>query len=45
MENNHLVVFNELHDQLMNYPRDTLWDKYLKIIVSEQLRKIEYSEY
>lgn len=44
MENNHLVVFNELHDQLMNYPRDTLWDTYLKIIVSEQLRKIEYSD-
>ena len=44
MKNKHLVVFNELHDQLLNYPRDTLWDKYLNIIVSEQLRKIEYSD-
>ena len=38
------MVFNELHNQLLNYPRDTLWDKYLNIIVSEQLRKIEYSD-
>lgn len=44
MKNNHLVVFNELHKQLLNYPRDTLWNTYLKIIVSEQLRKIEYSD-
>ena len=44
MKNNYLVVFSELHDQLLNYPRDTLWDKYLNIIVSEQLRKIEYSD-
>ena len=44
MKNNHLAVFSELHDQLLNYPRDTLWDTYLKIIVSEQLRKIEYSD-
>lgn len=44
MKNNHLEVFNELHNQLLNYPRDTLWDTYLKIIVSEQLRKIEYSD-
>lgn len=44
MKNNHLAVFSELHDQLLNYPRDTLWDKYLKIIVSEQIKKIGYSE-
>ena len=44
MKNNHLKVFNELHDQLLNYPRDTLWDKYLQIIVNEQLRKLKYSE-
>lgn len=44
MENKCLVVFSELHDQLLNYPRDTLWDKYLKIIVSEQIKKIGYSE-
>ena len=44
MKNKHLVVFSELHDQLLNYPRDTLWDKYLQIIVNEQLRKIEYSD-
>lgn len=44
MKNKHLTVFNELHDQLLNYPRDTLWDKYLQIIVNEQLRKIEYSD-
>ena len=44
MKNNHLTVFNELNDQLLNYPRDTLWDKYLQIIVNEQLRKIEYSD-
>lgn len=44
MKNNHLAVFSELHDQLLNYPRDTLWNKYLSIIVSEQLRKIEYSD-
>ena len=44
MKNKHLVVFSELHDQLLNYPRDTLWDKYLQIIVNEQLKKIEYSD-
>lgn len=44
MKNNHLIVFNELHDQLLNYPRDTLWDKYLQIIVNEQLKKLKYSE-
>lgn len=44
MKNKHLTVFNELNDQLLNYPRDTLWDKYLQIIVNEQLRKIEYSD-
>ncbi|MGM8885629.1 hypothetical protein ACS8FD_06775 [Psychrobacter sp. 1U2] len=44
MKNNHLEVFNELHNQLLNYPRDTLWNTYLKTIVSEQLRKIEYSD-
>lgn len=44
MKNNHLVVFNELHDQLLNYPRDTLWDKYLQVIVNEQIKKINYSE-
>ena len=44
MKNKHLIVFSELHDQLLNYPRDTLWDKYLQIIVNEQLRKIEYSD-
>lgn len=44
MKNKHLTVFNELNDQLLNYPRDTLWDNYLQIIVNEQLRKIEYSD-
>ena len=44
MKNKHLTVFNELQEQLLNYPRDTLWDKYLQIIVNEQLRKIEYSD-
>ncbi|MBO1531474.1 hypothetical protein J3492_09660 [Psychrobacter sp. F1192] len=44
MKNNHLIVFNELYNQLLNYPRDTLWNTYLKTIVSEQLRKIEYSD-
>ncbi|MBP2280631.1 hypothetical protein H4W00_001444 [Psychrobacter sp. PL19] len=44
MKNKHLIVLNELKDQLLNYPRDTLWDKYLQIIVNEQLRKIEYSD-
>ena len=33
-----------MHDQLLNYPSDTLWDKYLQIIVNEQLKKIEYSD-
>ncbi|MER2164703.1 MAG: hypothetical protein ABS921_11300, partial [Psychrobacter alimentarius] len=44
MKNKHLIVFGELHDQLLNYPRDTLWDKYLQIIVNEQLRKLKYSD-
>ncbi len=44
MKNKHLEVFNELHSQLLNYPRDTLWDKYLQIIVSEQIKKIGYSD-
>ena len=44
MKNKYLKVFSELNDQLLNYPRDTLWDKYLQIIVNEQLRKIEYSD-
>lgn len=44
MENKHLTVFNELQEQLLNYPRDTLWDKYLQIIVNEQLRKLKYSD-
>lgn len=44
MKNKHLIVFSELQEQLLNYPRDTLWDKYLQIIVNEQLRKLKYSE-
>lgn len=44
MKNNYLEVFNVLHNQLLNYPRDTLWDKYLHIIVSGQIKKIGYSE-
>ena len=44
MENKHLDVFEELHDQLLNYPRNTLWDEYLKIIVREQLKQFKYSD-
>ena len=44
MENKHLEVFEELHDQLLNYPRNTLWDEYLKIIVREQLKQFKYSD-
>ena len=44
MKNKHLTVFNELNEQLLNYPRDTLWDKYLQTIVNEQLRKLKYSD-
>jgi hypothetical protein len=42
MKNKQLIVFNELHNQLLNYPSDTLWDKYLQVIVNEQLRKLKY---
>ncbi len=44
MENKHLDVFNELNSQLLNYPRNTLWDEYLKIIVKEQLKQFKYSQ-
>lgn len=44
MENKHLDVFNELNSQLLNYPRNTLWDEYLKVIVKEQLKQFKYSE-
>ena len=44
MKNKHLEVFTELKNQLLNYPRDTLWDKYLQIIVSEQIQKIGYTD-
>ena len=44
MENKHLDVFEELHDQLLNYPRNTLWDEYLKVIVREQLKQFKYSD-
>lgn len=44
MENKHLDVFNELNSQLLNYPRNTLWDQYLKVIVKEQLKQFKYSE-
>lgn len=44
MENNHLAVFNELHNQLLNYPRNTLWDRYLEVIVEEQLKQFKYSD-
>lgn len=43
MENKHLEVFSELHSQLLNYPRNTLWDEYLKVIVQEQLKQFKYS--
>ena len=43
MENNHLVVFNELHDQLMNYPRDTLWDTYYNIRLDQDLKDRSFS--
>ena len=45
METITLVVFNEPYDHWQNYPRDTLWDTYLKIIVKGAAKKIEYSEY
>ena len=44
MENKHLEVFEELKKQLLNFPRDTLYDKYLDAIVSAQLKKIKYSD-
>ncbi|WP_201627984.1 hypothetical protein [Psychrobacter maritimus] len=44
MENKHLDVFNELNSQLLSYPRNTLWDEYLKIIVKEQLKQFKYSQ-
>lgn len=44
MENKHLEVFDELKKQLLNFPRDTLYDKYLDTIVSAQLKKIKYSD-
>ena len=44
MENKHLEVFSELHNQLLNYPRNTLRDKYLEIIVQEQLKQFKYSD-
>ena len=44
MENKYLEVFSELHNQLLNYPRNTLRDKYLEIIVQEQLKQLKYSD-
>ncbi len=44
MENKHLTVFKEFKKQLLNFPRDTLYDKYLDTIVSAQLKKIKYSD-
>ena len=44
MENKYLEVFSELHNQLLNYPRNTLRDKYLEIIVQEQLKQFKYSD-
>jgi hypothetical protein len=44
MENKHLEVFEELKKQLLNFPRDTLYDKYLDTIVTAQLKKIKYSD-
>ncbi|WP_413521134.1 hypothetical protein [Psychrobacter glacincola] len=44
MKNKHLEVFEELKKQLLNFPRDTLYDKYLDAIVSAQLKKIKYSD-
>lgn len=44
MENKYLTVFNELRNQLLNYPRNTLWNRYLEIIVEEQLKQFRYSD-
>lgn len=44
MENKRLEVFEEFKRQLLNFPRDTLYDKYLDTIVSAQLKKIRYSD-
>ena len=44
MEKKRLEVFEELKKQLLNFPRDTLYDKYLDTIVNEQLKKIKYSD-
>ena len=44
MENKYLEVFSELHNQLLNYPRNTLRDKYLEIIVQEQLKQFKCSD-
>lgn len=44
MKNIHLVVFEELKKQLLNFPRNTFYDYCLRIIVDAQLNKLKYSD-
>lgn len=44
MKNIHLVVFEELQKQLLNFPRNTFYDHCLRIIVDAQLNKLKYSD-
>ena len=44
MKNIHLVVFEELKKQLLNFPRNTFYDHCLRIIVDAQLNKLKYSD-
>ena len=44
MKNIHLIVFEELGKQFINFPRHTFYDHCLKVIVEAQLKKIKYSD-
>ncbi|WP_201532795.1 hypothetical protein [Psychrobacter ciconiae] len=44
MKNNYLSVFSELQNQLLNFPRNTLYDNGLRVIVEAQLNKLNYLE-
>lgn len=44
MKNIHLIVFEELKKQLLNFPRNTFYDHCLRIIVDAQLNKLKYSD-